>query len=483
MDFVGGGYPLCKFFTKTFKNNNNVSPNDIADLTTSIQKTVGSIHSKDFLIVDLNEMNIMIDDKFKVPVFLDVDSYQTPSFPATALMESIRDSLVKKNNFTQESDWYAWAIITFQMYVGLHPYKGKHPDYKPKDWRKRMDDGVSVFDSKATMPPSCNDFSVIPKRHLDWYRDIFLNNNRSVPPYADSTIPVAVTGRAVTIIRKSENFDTNEALRVPESIKRVYVDFGVIYSLTGKGVYKGTQKIWDESAIFGSSWHLVFVNNSPLLIVRDSMGIIHIKNPDGSLVDSAPADEVMYRDGRLYSIYANQVFEHHFDKMGLRIVHHKKRITQVIPNQSKVYEGLIMQRGAHRTIMAIPFDKGSCAVLVVPEINDCRIVDAKGEGNFVVVVTVKDGIYSRIIFKFNNDFSSYQIRRIDDIEMSEINFTVLPGGICILMPSDDKIEVFSDLEKLKEVDNPPFDSSMKLFSTTKGVHFIDEEHVFHTTMK
>jgi hypothetical protein len=56
MDFVGGGYPLCKFFTRNFKKDNNISPADIADLTTEIQKTVASIHTKDCLIVDLNEI-------------------------------------------------------------------------------------------------------------------------------------------------------------------------------------------------------------------------------------------------------------------------------------------------------------------------------------------------------------------------------------------------------------------------------------------
>jgi len=58
MSYVTGGIPLCKFFTRSFKQKNGVSPNNIADLVAEIQKTISKIHTYDCLIVDLNEFQL-----------------------------------------------------------------------------------------------------------------------------------------------------------------------------------------------------------------------------------------------------------------------------------------------------------------------------------------------------------------------------------------------------------------------------------------
>jgi len=76
----------------------------------------------------------MITNNYKTPIFLDVDSYQTPSFHADALMESVRDPLIQNNKFTELSDWYSFGIVVFQMYIGIHPFKGRHPNFKKNEW-------------------------------------------------------------------------------------------------------------------------------------------------------------------------------------------------------------------------------------------------------------------------------------------------------------------------------------------------------------
>jgi len=176
MPFAKGTEVICKLFTTGFRNQIGFNEQATTDLVKKIQQIVAQVHSNKCLIVDLNEFSLLVDSKkYEKPYFCDVDSWQTPSYPALALMESVRDRLIKQNKWTELSDWFSFAIVAFQLYIGIHPYKGMHPDYSPKDWIQRMQDGVSVFDKKTIIPPSCRPFSVIPKAHFNWFQEIFKN--------------------------------------------------------------------------------------------------------------------------------------------------------------------------------------------------------------------------------------------------------------------------------------------------------------------
>jgi len=118
MRYVPKNVPLCRIFTKTFKDKNNITPEMSLDLILNMQETISHIHSKKILVVDLNEMNFLSCKKFKEIYFIDVDSYQTPSHPATALMESVRDRHMKPGIFTQDTDWFAFAVVSFQVFIG-----------------------------------------------------------------------------------------------------------------------------------------------------------------------------------------------------------------------------------------------------------------------------------------------------------------------------------------------------------------------------
>ena len=127
--YVDGVEPLLKLFTKTFKDDNNVSFQMINHLVKEIQKVVADVHGAQCLIVDLNELNILADIKPTtiVPWFIDTDSYSTPSFKATAIMDSVRDRRVTTYdkggtmhyNPDAESDWFSWAILSFWLYTNI----------------------------------------------------------------------------------------------------------------------------------------------------------------------------------------------------------------------------------------------------------------------------------------------------------------------------------------------------------------------------
>jgi len=480
MSLVGKGHPMCKLFTKNFKINNGVDAQDIVDIVTRMQTTVSDIHKLQFLIVDLNELNLMVSDDFTTPIFLDVDSYQTPTFPADALMESVRDPLVTKNQFTEFSDWYSWAVVSFQLYIGIHPYKGSHPSYKRKDWRKRMDDGVSVFDKDAGLPTACLPFTVIPQRHLDWYKAVFVKNERTVPPLAGSIAPVGIILDFTKII-KSGNFDSQVAYSFPDQITRVFTDMGITYIATTAGLYRSDKQVVQKKSKHES--YILIINGKPIIVQHYDKKEIRLGTIDKKFLVSQDAQKVMYKDNRMYSVYLDNLFEHNLATVNGHICHTKKRVASIISNQATIHDGVIIQESLDTTIAIIPFETGKCITKQIPELKEYRIISAKAESNVMVVLCEKNGEYHRLVFVFDEFFSQYDVRLAEDVPYTDINFTVLPGGPCILVSGDSEIEIFKDNSKVKIVDNPPFDSSMKLFNINGRVHYINGNKVYSATMK
>ena len=185
MRHVGKSYALCQLFPKAFRQRNNLTPEMTWRLVRKLQEGVHHIHSRGVLLVDLNEMNFLVSDDFTELFFIDVDSYQTPSYPATVLMESVRDR--HAHTFTTGSDWFSFAVVSFQMFAGIHPFKGTYaplqglPD-KEKKLDARMRANISVLRPEVSLPAACLPFSVIPTPYLDWYRAVFEQGQRLPPP-------------------------------------------------------------------------------------------------------------------------------------------------------------------------------------------------------------------------------------------------------------------------------------------------------------
>ena len=479
MDFIDNTYPMCKLFTKTFKKNNNISEYDIINLIKEMQTTINNIHSDNCLIVDLNEMNLLSNNNFTIPYFIDVDSYQTPSFKATAIMPSVRDRF--SEDFSILTDWFAFAIISFQLYIGIHPYKGNHPKYKNSHgkpaWESRMEDGVSVFDKDVRMPATCNDFSVIPKKHLDWFKDIFVKNNRTVPPELDS-FNTMVTPQAHVVIKNDGSFQIQDVVSCPENILSVYEFMGVKYILTKNHIYKDDSKIYDVKR----KSSICFSNSEPVICELSDSGIEFLKlNKD--LIANSSCRGAMSRNNCIYTVNHNKkLIEHNFLSKGNKIFHKTKIIASVSNLSSHIYKGMIFQDLLNNPYITIPYQQGHCVIVSIPELKNYRIIDGKSEKNFVILLAEKLGLYYKFIFVFDKKMSSYSCRIIDDVSIDSINFVVLDNGICVHI-HEDKMELFKDNNKIKEISNCPIDSNMKLFQINNKVHFINDNKILSISLK
>ncbi len=182
---------LCQTFPRAFRERMGVTPDAMLHLVRALQEGVAHVHAQGILIVDLNEMNFLIDPQFRHVFFIDVDSYQTPHFPATALMESVRDRHATAWN--AGTDWFSFAVVSFQMFVGIHPYKGKHPALKTLE--ERMQANVSALHPAVSIPAACLPFDVIPRVYRDWYRAV-LDQGQRLPPPSGVLETIALPTRA-----------------------------------------------------------------------------------------------------------------------------------------------------------------------------------------------------------------------------------------------------------------------------------------------
>ena len=67
------------------------------------------------------------------------------------------------------------------------------------------------------------------------------------------------------------------------------------------------------------------------------------------------------------------------------------------------------------------------------------------------------------------------------VAMTEVNFTVLPNGATVLA-TDTDVDIFKG-NKLKRIDNAPFDASNKLFNISGTVYYVDGNKIYQASMK
>jgi hypothetical protein len=307
---------------------------------------------KGYLQVDGNELNYMVTDKYNDLYFIDVNSFKTPSFPADAIMPSIRDWNAG-TNFTELTDWYSFAIISFYMFTGIHPFKGRHPRFPDLKTAmvEQMKAGVSVLDKDTQFPKAAVYFpfdTVIPANYLPWYRAIFVDGKRLPPP------GVLSTGAAATIILKPQeitgtgNFDINELRRFMGQITGYLECNGREIVVTTDGIYVDNQPYNKINGRFRCGFTDKSFTPVALVIDGDKAMIWNIVGQNWLTDGKAPwfafADDIMSYNGRLYIHYGQHIFEIGFIENagpGIMVVQHP--VATVMPKASRMYQGVVFQ--------------------------------------------------------------------------------------------------------------------------------------------
>lgn len=481
MKFINDIEFLCRLFNKSFRKTNGVNPDNIVNIIKKMQLTLSEIHKNKILVVDFNEMNFLIDNKFSTPYFIDVDSYQTPSFPATALMDSVRDRN-SPNKFSELTDWFSFAVVSFYLYMGIHPFKGIRDDYTNEERAKlkMMDDGISVFHPKVRIPVSCQDWSVIPKPHLEWYKRVFLNGERSIPPLSDDVNMIFTAG--INIINSNSKFDVKDYGIYDSNIRHTYDFNNMLYVLTENRVYSGKRELFRLNRKYNKMELCNVLGEDPLLAYAELDNII-FEDKNRNQIGKIHGTDLMQLNGAIYTVTNGNLMENTFLKIGQGVFHKPRIACQIFDSSYKIFPGLVIQDVLGKIHAAIPYKIGACINIAIPELDKKRIIDAEYQNGKAIFMTESKGKYNKYILCFAPDFSKYSIREEKNVSLDNVNFVVLPNGVCVSITENEKVEVFADNSKLKVTQDPPFDSSMQLYRDGTKVLFCDSNKLYWVSLK
>jgi len=481
MKHVPDTYALCQIFPKAFRDRTGMDTDIVLKLIQKMQATISNIHkTQGMLIVDLNEMNFLVDKKFKDVYFIDVDSYETPSFPATAIMESIRDWHSAK--FSQLTDWFSFAIVSFQMFAGIHPFKGRHPSIK--GMKDRILANMPVFHNDVSFPKSCLPFDVIPQEYKEWYKALFFEGKRLPPPSGNiQTIVIPVVVQTIT---GNEDFEITEMFEYNSNVIRFLSVDGTRVVITANGIYVGNKLVADKDvknshiAVTPLTSHVIEakVNDENLSLANLSGG----NSPEGHI----STQDIMSYNGRVFIKNQDLLSELEFIEMGKNVHVVPRHVANVIENATKLFDGVVIQNVLGSFMASIFPSAGMHYQIQCPEFHGYQIIDAKYDNKVLIVIGSKKGKYDKFILKFDDRFSTYSLRKVDDILYSGINFTVLENGIVVHINDNEEVEVFSnkkDVNTVKVIDSSVISGDMRLFSDGARVVFAKGKKMYRLKMK
>ncbi len=340
-----------------------------------------------------------------------------------------------------------------------------------------MEDGVSVFDKAVKLPPVCNPFTVIPKRHLDWFKAVFMKGERSIPPLPDSSAPIAVPAAMITI-QGTDAFGVQEINNYGSNVLFTVVHLGVFYALTKSHAYREEIKVAPIPTSKRSL--LCFADDgTPVLTISNGSGkYFSTQALDGTEVGTLSGDGVFVRNNAIYAACSGRLMESTFKRMGSKVLHTVKAVGNLSSTTSKVFEGCVIQDLLGKKYITIPYAAGRSCTKAIPELDTFRVLEAKSEKNIVVVVGEKGGDYTRFVLTFDKLHAAYTLRNVPGVSYDTINFTVSDSGVCVLLASPTEVEMTAQDGVIRMFNNPPFDSTMNLFSTPRGVFFNSDGTVF-----
>jgi serine/threonine protein kinase len=196
MAFVPDGTPLIKYGSAKFRRDHLISVERILRIMANLHDLVNAVHAHGIVIGDFNDKNVLVLPNDEV-CLLDADSFQfgrwecptfVPGFvdPQIIGPGKVANTIIKTDKHSALTDWYAYAVMLFQLLVGVNPYTGGFynppQEEAPIKGAKRIHNRISVFHPRVTLPNSAVPFDRLPPGILDCFRLIFEQEQRGVIP-------------------------------------------------------------------------------------------------------------------------------------------------------------------------------------------------------------------------------------------------------------------------------------------------------------
>lgn len=493
VDNGGNAEPITRIFANDSRLRLGFTDADSSTLVERMREIVMFAHANNAITVDANELGYFVvpkGAKGPEPRMIDVDSWvingQRP--PVLPIMPSIRD-WHSASAFGEMQDWFAWAVVTFQVYVGLHPYKGTLDGYLPKDLELRMKANASVFDPKVRLNRAVRDFSVIPDVLLEWYKAAFQQGERSVPPSpfdkrklsrAAQVMRVVTTTASGALVFKKLFAQANDPVIRAYPCGVALLKSGDLVSLSTMRAIGKTSSIDCEIVRVVGGW-LVACGGGGQKFSFSFINETSLK--EESLVLDISGYRIVRYENRLFVVTDKGLTE-----LVLRMF--AKPILSVgqtwgaMVNSTRWFDGVGIQDAFGTTFVIAPFGDGSCAQVRVPELDGLKPIVARAGNRFIAMVGIdQQGQMHKVEVTFDREYRSYVVWR-REIDTPDMNVAILPKGVCATIVEDGRLSIFVPTNgTVNNVQDRQIATDMTLSNWDDRVVYIQDGAVWSLQMK
>lgn len=482
-------WPLAQTFTNSFKQREGLDTQSVLDMIDFMKKSIDFIHKNKILVVDMNEFNFLTSKKFDKVYFIDTNSYQTKSYPATAIMDSIRDRHTK--GFNELSDWFSFGIISFEMLIGIHPFRGgSHPKFTDGSVDERMNNrmlaNASILSKDARFPKGAvQPFTVIPQSYMEWYKAIFEQGKR-VPPPAD------FSGHVIVVVTPTLSSDSLE-LKVYKTFDDVVTDYRIVdgREIVITGVKN--KKLWFGTDSYALPKQMQIVHHNGKLIGVSCDNTIEFydvfaRKPMNFPAFNMNASQIMSYDNRVYAQCGDRIVEILFNSIGLNVIPSPHIVGHTSENSTKMFNGLTIQNWFGTNFISVFPESKKCFQFKVKELDKQVVIDGEFNNGVAVITTRTPSTnkFYRHIIKFNPDFSGYVITSIDKPAPVDVNYTVLDNGVTVLLNEENDLELFhkaTNSTSVKLVEDKALSGNVMLYSKGAKVLISKGEKLYEASLK
>lgn len=484
------GEPLARVFTSAYRTRENFTDKDDLSLVDGMRTVVTIAHGKGATLVDANELNWLVSRKKKLaePRIIDVDSWAIGHWKPTVIMPSIRDWHMA--GFNDQSDWFSFAVVSFQVFTGVHPYKGSLNGYKPNDMEQRMKDNKSVFTPGVRLNSAVRDFGKIPSPLLAWYESVFQQGDRSIPPspydtsikapkaaMVQRTVVTATSGRLVMDVL----FDGVSDVPV-----QVYT-CGVARLRSGKMVNLANGRMFANT--FSVRAEVIQTDEGFLIgeVTSDGLLKFTLASKDGLCepVDTIlRSTEIVRQYNRMFVVTPQGLTEVSVRQFA-RPVLVTGNTWQVLTTSTRWFDGLGVQDAMGAVYVVIPFAETACQYVRIPELDGKRVVQAIAGNRSAVLVVLesKTGQYKKYSLVFDKDYTSHQVV-IEDLTSPDLNVTLLPKGVTAEVPGDGSLLITVPTSGVRnDVSDAKIDTTFELSHWDNRVVGIQGSKVWAISLK
>ncbi len=485
------GEPMPRVFTNAFRSREKFDDDHAKALVGRIHDTVKFVHDHQAVMVDPNEMNWIAVLKGKntpSPRAIDVDSWAIGRFGATVVMPSIRDWHSK--DFTKLTDWFSVSIVCFQIFTGIHPYRGTLAGYKPGDFEARMKKNHSVFHTGVSRNAAVRDFSVIPTPLLEYYKAVFEKGERGIPPspYDKGVGAVAPTARVLRTVttasgalmfEKLLEFSGNAAVKIFHC-GAVLTESGAVCDLATKRQIGTLQSRAGEVVKVQDGWLLADIVEG-----KHTYTFIDSNTRKAEALSFAFNGYRFLRfENRLFLVTDGELVELNLLNVGRPLLTIGNRTTILSPKSTKWFDGLGIQEAFGANFLMLPFGEKACVSVRARELDGVIPVSGKAGNRFATVIAMdKTGAYKKFEFMFSADYSSYTMWQ-GGADSSELNISILPKGVCATIVDDGELVIFIPRSgTLNRVSDRQIATDMALANHNDSVVYIQNGAVWSLRMK